>query len=161
MPLQRTRSRALLGRSPLNGGSLGGFRARAFAWLKGALALGVVVLSAACNDPRNVLTISTPAEVLVFQMSRKDNVVIWRIEAVTPQSLRRLRYGELPNGFQQVAPASPAVPPPLADGEELTTLTVEPHRTFTHTCMAVGIDGITCGGWVSAPRGRPTAMALR
>jgi hypothetical protein len=28
MPLQRTRSRALLGRSPLNGGSLDG----AFAW---------------------------------------------------------------------------------------------------------------------------------
>jgi hypothetical protein len=157
--VQRTRPYASLRGSPLTRHPLGGFSDRERIRLRHLLALSVLAFVGGCNDTRNMLTIATPAEVLSFQIERKDKLVIWRIEADSPQALHVLRYGLVPLGFRQVTPAAPSAPPPLKEGEELTTTTVEPSRTFTHRCKAVGTDRITCGYWQSAPFKRPTPEA--
>jgi hypothetical protein len=163
MALQRTRRpRLRSGRSlrslgsPLNAYPLGGCANQERGPLPLAGFLVLAILASGCNDTSNILTIATPAQVLSFQVAPRDGPPVWRIEASAPQKIERLQYGQVPAGFRQVMPEPPAAPRPLKNGEVLMTTTVEPDREFTHECQAVGVTGLTCGGWESRPSIRPT-----
>jgi hypothetical protein len=117
----------------------------------------LLLTNASCRDDTNILTASTPAQVLVFQIGYSAGSTLWRIVSKSPRKLSVIHYGEVPQGFFQDSPVGVA-PRPLKIGERVRTITEEPDRTFRHDCQATSDKGIRCGVWESAPRrtARPT-----
>jgi hypothetical protein len=116
-----------------------------------ANAFFLLISVVSCRDDANILTASTPASVLAFEMRDAEGITIWRIVSHTPQEISVIRYGEVPQGFSQEAPVG-APPRPLRTGELITTTTEEPDRTFRHDCEATNEKGLRCGVWESTPR---------
>jgi hypothetical protein len=120
------------------------------------LMIGVGVCStiisiASCRDDTNILTASTPANPLVFEMRDAAGITIWRIVSPAPREISVIHYGEVPQGFSQETPIG--VPPrPLRTGELIRTTTEEPDRVFRHECEATNEKSLRCGVWESAPR---------
>ena len=117
----------------------------------GAGVCSLLISMVSCRDDSNILTASTPANVLAFEMRNATGVTIWRIVSPVPQEMSVLHYGEVPQGFSQEAPIG--MPPrPLRTGELIRTTTEEPERTFRHECEATNAKSLRCGVWESAPR---------
>jgi hypothetical protein len=70
-----------------------------------------------------------PAAVEAYQIGPNRSEILWRIEAFPDRSLKDLRYGEVPEGFHQVVPASGA-PRPLKKGESLVSALFQRERVL-------------------------------
>lgn len=114
-----------------------------------------LVLSAACRDDRNVLTIGVPARVRSFQITDSRGDVLWRLENGDGTELSEIHYGEVPKGFRQTIPPNELRPRPLTTGERLATETVTDTRTFYHDGLATGPAAFRGEGWRSKPHRSP------
>ena len=120
--------------------------------LMGAATIYFLLFSlASCRDDANILTASTPASVLAFEMRDAAGITIWRFGSRAPHEISVIRYGEVPPGFSQEIPLEGS-PRPLRSGKLIRTTTEEPDRTFRHECEATNEKSLRCGGWESAPR---------
>src|SRR5262245_24321912 len=88
-------------------------RTCALAWL---FVIGSwTILLAACHDQSDLLT-TKPAEVISFQIVDEHQNLIWRFESVVgPVPLKRITYGEVPDGCRQTFPEGDARPRPFVE----------------------------------------------
>ena len=84
--------------------------------------------------------IAGPEDLTRFELRDSDDVVLWALEAVEPQSPNVLFYGLIPTGFKQQIPESGELPRPLVDGEVLSTTIVTRTLTFEHIGHASGTN---------------------
>jgi hypothetical protein len=119
--------------------------------MMGAGVCSLLISIASCRDDANILTASTPANVLAFEMRDAAGITLWRIVSHAPQAISVIHYGEVPQGCSQETPIE--VPPRrLGTGELIRTTTEEPDRTFRHECEATNEKSLRCGVWESTPR---------
>jgi len=86
-----------------------------------------------------------------FQI-RDEHQVLWQIRSSTPRKIEFLRYGDVPQGFDQIIPAASIRPRPFVKGEKLYKQTVTVDRIFDHDGVA-GSATSFCGGYYqSSPR---------
>ena len=102
-------------------------------WTTFSLALAL----AACSteevpDRQPLLVISGPKTIVSFEVHRKGEDLLWRIEAPEGVPLDELVYGHIPAGFEQVVPEDGGAPRPFFFGESLQMVTTSPGRRFVH-----------------------------
>jgi hypothetical protein len=109
-----------------------------------------LILAAACGEHQcgssNLLTMSSPAAVASFEVRDKSKTVLWKITSEQPRKLSEIRYGEVPAGYLQSAPAPGVRPRPFVENEELSTFTVAQDHTLFHRGVATGPKEF-CGGY--------------
>jgi hypothetical protein len=121
-----------------------------------AVAIFAGALLSGCRNDRNLLTISTPARVISFQVTDAEGNALWRIESGQARELSQIRYGEIPVGFEQRVPSAGSAPRPFRTGERLLIETVGDSRTFRHDGLATGPAAFRGQGWLSTPHLKPT-----
>jgi hypothetical protein len=103
------------------------------------LLLVVPALCACGRQPRvPLLVISGPTDLMSFRIAEASGEVLWSIAADEPTTLRRIDYGSIPQGFQQLVPADDAPPRALIVGERLDTEMIAVEGAFYHEGMATG-----------------------
>ena len=115
-------------------------------------------LAVACQ-PRvePLIMIAGPQGLTQFELRDSDDVVLWALEAVEPQSPDLLYYGLIPLGFEQSLPEGNQLPRPLVDGEVLSTTIVTRSLTFEHIGRAYGTNSFRAAhGAMKQPAAHPT-----
>ncbi len=136
-------------------------RRRPWLVLGGCLVLAVLLVGGAWllnrlarGDTRNLLTAEQPALVRSFQITDKAGMVLWRVSSGQARYLREIRYGKVPESFEQEVPTSGTRPRPFRDHEVLVTKTVLAKGTFEHRGVALGSDRFLGGAWSAVDSSR-------
>ena len=113
----------------------------------------------ACNfehqcGGENLLTIARPASVESFEVKDARGESLWKLNAVVPQKLFSIRYGEVPPNYVQTVPPGGVRPRDFVVKEQLSTMTITPERTFMHEGNAMGPRAFCGGFFETGPRKR-------
>ena len=104
--------------------------------------LGLLTLLSACAPAAEpFLMLSGPRDLIRIEVRDTRAEVVWSIEADEPKTLPAILYGEVPEGFVQLAPEPGTPPRPLVDREPLVVRTTTLRREFTHYGFARGPRG--------------------
>ena len=118
-----------------------------------------LAIALACNfehkcGGENLLTIARPATVESFEVKDARGESLWKLNAVVPQKLSSIRYGEVPPNYVQTVPAGGVPPRDFVVKEQLSTMTITPERTFMHEGNAMGPRAFCGGFFETGPRKR-------
>lgn len=123
-----------------------------------SMSLGVALLgwtATSCGDRcggENLNTLTRPEAIESFEISDSHGQILWKITTTTPTSVKFLRYGEVPAGFQQVVPSGSAQPRPFVKGETLHERTLTRDWFFNHEGIATNEKSFCGGYYENGPR---------
>jgi len=122
------------------------------------LALIVLGFVQSSQIGRNLLPGRYRPSTEAYQIGPNRSEALWRIEAFPDRPLKELRYGEVPEGFRQVVPASGA-PRPLKKGESLVSQLFQRDRILEYYGRALDERRFKQGIGMSSRRRLPRGLS--